>query len=53
LSFISNSVKDDLQFPAGFSVQAGIKNLFDRNNYHTAGYPEMGRNWYWNGRFTF
>lgn len=38
---------------AGFSVQTGIKNLFDRNYYYTAGYPEMGRNWYFNARYRF
>jgi iron complex outermembrane receptor protein len=38
---------------SGFSVQAGVKNLFDRNYYYTAGYPEAGRNWYLNGRFRF
>jgi iron complex outermembrane receptor protein len=37
----------------GFSVQAGIKNLFDRNYYYTAGYPEAGRNWYFNMRYRF
>lgn len=36
-----------------FSVQAGVKNLFDRNYYYTAGYPEAGRTWYLNGRFQF
>jgi iron complex outermembrane recepter protein len=38
---------------AGFSVQAGIKNVFDRNYYYTAGYPEAGRNWYFNARYRF
>lgn len=38
---------------AGMSVQAGLKNLFDRNYYYTAGYPEMGRNWYFNARYRF
>jgi iron complex outermembrane recepter protein len=38
---------------SGFSVQAGVKNLFDRNYYYTAGYPEMGLNWYVNGRYRF
>jgi iron complex outermembrane recepter protein len=38
---------------AGFSVQAGVRNLFDRNYYYTAGYPEMGRNWYFNARYRF
>lgn len=38
---------------AGFSVQAGVKNLLDRNYYYSAGYPEAGRNWYLNLRYQF
>jgi iron complex outermembrane recepter protein len=38
---------------AGFSVQAGVKNLFDRDYYYTAGFPEMGRSWYLNARYRF
>lgn len=38
---------------AGLSVQAGIKNLLDRNYYFTAGYPEIGRNWFVNLRYHF
>jgi iron complex outermembrane receptor protein len=38
---------------AGMSLQAGLKNLFDRNYYYTAGYPEAGRNWYFNLRYRF
>jgi iron complex outermembrane receptor protein len=38
---------------AGFSIQAGVKNLFDRDYYYTAGYPEPGRNWYFNARYRF
>ncbi len=38
---------------AGLSLQAGLKNAFDRNYYYTAGYPEAGRNWYINGRYKF
>jgi iron complex outermembrane receptor protein len=38
---------------AGFSVQAGVRNLFDRNYYYTAGYPEAGRNWFVNARYRF
>jgi len=37
----------------GISVQAGVKNLLDRNYYYTAGYPEEGRNWYLNLRYRF
>jgi len=36
-----------------FTVQAGIKNLLDRNYYYTAGYPEEGRNWFLNLRYQF
>jgi len=30
-----------------------VKNLFDRNYYYTAGYPEIRRNWFVNLRFHF
>lgn len=38
---------------AHVTVQAGVKNLLDRNYYYTAGYPEEGRNWFFNLRFRF
>ncbi len=38
---------------AGMSLQAGVKNLLDRNYYYTAGYPEEGRNWFFNLRYHF
>jgi len=38
---------------AGLSMQAGVKNLLDRNYYYTAGYPEEGRNWFFNLRYRF
>jgi iron complex outermembrane receptor protein len=38
---------------AGISVQAGVKNLLDRNYFYTAGYPEIGRNWFLNLRYRF
>lgn len=37
----------------GVSLQAGVKNLLDRNYYYTAGYPEEGRNWFFNLRYHF
>jgi iron complex outermembrane recepter protein len=37
----------------GISLQAGLKNLFDRDYYYNAGYPEAGRTWYFNGRYRF
>lgn len=38
---------------AGVSVQGGIKNLLDRNYYYTAGYPQEGRNWFFNVRYQY
>jgi iron complex outermembrane receptor protein len=38
---------------AGLSVQAGVKNLLDRNYFYWAGFPEEGRNWYLTLRCTF
>jgi len=38
---------------SGLSLQAGVKNLLDRNYYYTAGYPEEGRNWFFNMRYHF
>ena len=35
------------------SVQVGVKNLFDRNYYYQEGFPEAGRNWYFNMRYQF
>jgi iron complex outermembrane receptor protein len=47
----------DLGFVAplrkGVTLQAGVKNLLDRNYAFTAGYPEEGRNWYANLRYRF
>ncbi len=38
---------------SGVSLQAGVKNLLDRNYYFTAGYPQEGRNWFFNLRYHF
>jgi iron complex outermembrane recepter protein len=35
------------------TLQAGIKNLLDRNYYYQEGFPEAGRNWNLNLRFRF
>jgi iron complex outermembrane receptor protein len=42
-------------FPIGgnFRFQIGVKNLFDRNYYYQEGFPEVGRNWYFNTRIEF
>jgi iron complex outermembrane recepter protein len=38
---------------AGLNLQAGVKNLFDRNYWYQEGFPESGRNWYCNLRYRF
>ena len=38
---------------AGMSIQTGIKNIFDRNYYYQEGFPEPGRNWDLNIRYSF
>ncbi|PWT86600.1 MAG: hypothetical protein C5B56_12195 [Proteobacteria bacterium] len=38
---------------AGMSVQAGVRNLLDRNYYYWEGFPEAGRNWYLTLRYKF
>jgi iron complex outermembrane receptor protein len=35
------------------TVHLGVKNVFDRNYYYNAGFPEIGRNWFLNFRYTF
>lgn len=37
----------------GVKLQVGVKNLFDRYYYYEQGYPEAGRNWYFNSRYEF
>jgi iron complex outermembrane receptor protein len=38
---------------AGMVIQGGIKNLLDRNYYYWEGFPQAGRNWHLNARYTF
>jgi iron complex outermembrane receptor protein len=35
------------------TVQVGVRNVFDRNYYYVAGFPEAGRNWFLNLRYHF
>ena len=37
----------------GLDLQSGVRNLFDRNYFYVQGYPEPGRNWYFNVRYRF
>ena len=42
-----------MQINKGATVQAGVKNMLDRNYYQALDYPEEGRNWFINLRFRF
>lgn len=37
----------------GATAQLGVKNLFDRNYFYNAGFPEAGRTWFLNFRYSF
>ena len=52
-TFTTVDLGGTLPIRAGLSVQAGVKNLFDRNYYYWEGFPEQGRNWYATLRCTF
>ena len=52
-NFATVDVGGSFPFYKGASVQAGVKNLFDRNYYYIPDYPEEGRNWYVNLRYRF
>jgi len=38
---------------SGLSLEAGVSNLFDKNYYYQAGYPEEGRVYFGNIRYKF
>jgi iron complex outermembrane receptor protein len=38
---------------SGVTLRLGVKNLFDRNYYFQEGFPEAGRNWYFNLLYRF
>lgn len=38
---------------SGLSLEAGVSNLFDKNYYYQAGYPEEGRIYFGNIRYKF
>jgi outer membrane receptor protein involved in Fe transport len=52
-SYASTNIFAMIPVAKGLTMQAGIKNLFDRNYYYTAGYPDEGRNWIVNLRYHF
>ena len=52
-SYATTDIMTVVPIRSGVRLQAGVKNLFDRNYYYTAGYPEEGRNWYVNLRYQF
>jgi iron complex outermembrane receptor protein len=51
--FATVDVGGTLPIRAGVSVQGGVKNLLDRNQYYWEGFPEQGRNAYVTLRYAF
>lgn len=52
-TFTTVDLGGTLPLRAGLSVQAGVKNLCDRNYYYWEGFPEQGRNGYVTLRYAF
>jgi iron complex outermembrane recepter protein len=52
-SYATTDIVAVVPIRSGMSVQAGVKNLLDRNYSYTAGYPEERRNWFLNLRYHF
>ena len=52
-SFGVTNMKVTYHFTPEFSVDAGVNNLFDRNYYYAEGYPEQGRVYFGNLKYSF
>jgi iron complex outermembrane receptor protein len=52
-SFATMDLATIVPITRGVSLQAGVKNVFDKNYAYTAGYPEEGRNGFLNLRWQF
>ena len=52
-SYATTDIVAVVPIKSGMSLQAGVKNLFDRNYDYTAGYPQEGRNWFFNVRYQY
>jgi iron complex outermembrane receptor protein len=51
--FATVDIGGTLPIEQRFALQAGVKNLLDRNYYLWEGFPEEGRNWYLSARYRF
>lgn len=51
--FVSGNVLGVLQLPSGFSTEFGVKNIADRHYEYEEGFPEPGRTYFANLRFTY
>ncbi len=52
-NFATVNLGGTVQLYKGASLQAGVRNLFDRNYFYVLDIPEEGRNWYINMRYRF
>lgn len=52
-SYATTDLYGEFPIHRGFKIQTGVKNLLDRNYFYTAGYPQEGRNWFFNLRYQY
>ncbi len=52
-SFFLAHCKVSIRLPNGFTLNAGVNNIFDKNYQLVEGFPEEGRNWFANASYRF
>lgn len=52
-NFATWELAGTIPFYKGSTIQAGVKNLLDRNYFEVLQFPEEGRNWFVNMRYNF
>ncbi|UKT64255.1 TonB-dependent receptor plug domain-containing protein [Pedobacter mucosus] len=52
-AFYLTNIKANLKLPKGFSFEAGVNNIFDKNYTLVEGFPEQGRNYFANVMFNY
>lgn len=51
--FVTGNLNSELTLPAGFTAQLGVQNIADRYYEYEEGFPEPGRTYYANLRFSY
>jgi outer membrane receptor protein involved in Fe transport len=51
--FLTADIGFTVPLLSGMNFRTGIENLFDRYYYYREGFPESGRSWYFNFRYSY